>query len=128
MINRTSQNTPHPRFSQKYPPHTPHTHTHTRLRSENLEFANKNNSDGLHVVQPRSENIWNCDQKHCILFSRGAKNCGIANQSTGFCSAAQRKFWNCVTKALYLVQPRRDKFWNRDQKHCISFNRAAKKL
>jgi hypothetical protein len=24
----------------------------------------------LHVLQPRSEFFWNCDQKHCILFSR----------------------------------------------------------
>jgi hypothetical protein len=25
-------------------------------------------------VQPRSETFWNCDQKHCILFSHAAKN------------------------------------------------------
>jgi hypothetical protein len=32
----------------------------------------------LHFVQPRSENFWNYDEKNCILFSRAAKNFGIA--------------------------------------------------
>jgi hypothetical protein len=69
----------------------------------------------LYFVQPRSEKILNREQKHRILFSRAAKilesrpqalSCstaqrkpfGIANKSNVFCSAAQRKFWNCEQK------------------------------
>jgi hypothetical protein len=71
------------------------------------------------------------------LFSRAAKDFGIANKHVS-CSAAQRKFWNCEQthciwfsragkilevrpKALYFFQPRREKFWICDQKHCILF-------
>jgi hypothetical protein len=40
-----------------------------------------------------------------MLFSRAAKFCGIATQSTVFCSATQRKsFGITTTKALYFVQ------------------------
>jgi hypothetical protein len=49
------------------------------------------------------------------LFSRAAKFFRIANKSTAFCSAAQRRNSELRTKALYFLQPQR-KFWNRDQK------------
>jgi hypothetical protein len=55
-----------------------------------------------YFVQPRSETFWNCDQKHCILFSRAAKHFGIANKSTAFCAAAQRKNVELRTKAFIL--------------------------
>jgi hypothetical protein len=66
----------------------------------------------LHFVQPRTEEILNCEQKHFFVQPR-CENFGIATKSTLFCSAAQRKFLNCeqtsfgiATKALHFVQPR----------------------
>jgi hypothetical protein len=58
--------------------------------------------------------FWNRDQKHCIWFSRAAKNFGIASKTTVFSSAAQRKFWNLPT--------------NPTQTDCILFCRAASNL
>jgi hypothetical protein len=53
----------------------------------------------VHFGQPRRRKIWNLPAE---------ANFGIANKSTVFGSAAQRKFWKC------------------DRKHCILFSRAAK--
>jgi hypothetical protein len=55
-------------------------------------FANKTNSTLRHFVRLHSEKLLNCEQKHCILFRRAAKNFGITNKSTVFRSAAQQKF------------------------------------
>jgi hypothetical protein len=92
------------------------------VQQEILEFANK----ALYFVQPRGEKFWNCEQKHCILFSRAAKYFGVANkgstgkmwnlstkqlESTVCCSAAQRKFLGNQQKQLKLTASS-EIFWN----------------
>jgi hypothetical protein len=83
-----------------------------------------------HAVKKFSNLPTKAPQINCILFYRAAKifgicqqkqlkltafvlprskNFGIASKRTVFCSAAQRKIWNCE-----------------EQAHCVLFSRAAK--
>jgi hypothetical protein len=57
-------------------------------------------------------------ESHCILFSR-AKNFGIANKITFFCSGAQRIDLR-TSLNLYCVQPR-EKVWNCEQSTAKTF-------
>jgi hypothetical protein len=52
-----------------------------------------------------SENCWNCDEKHWILFSHAPKIFGIPKQHCIVFSCAEMR-----QKALYFVQPRSRNF------------------
>jgi hypothetical protein len=43
-------------------------------------------------------------------------------------SCRAEKSFELPPKAMHFVQPRSEKFWNCDEKHCISFIHAAKVL
>jgi hypothetical protein len=53
-------------------------------------------------------------QIECLLFSRPAKDFGIATKSTVFCPAAQRKILECASTAFGSAVQR--KFWNLPEK------------
>jgi hypothetical protein len=134
---------------------TPPTHTHTPSPPQVDFSADEKKSEqeifpqilelrtkALYYVQPRSEKIWSGEQstvlkffgianKHCILFSRAARNLGIYHQkqlkltvslrtSTVFCSAGLR------TKTLRFVRGARKTLRFVNQSTCIFLSRAAK--
>jgi hypothetical protein len=45
----------------------------------------------------RTNKFWNCDQSTAFCSAAQRKHFGIVNKSSVFCSAAQRKFWNLPT-------------------------------
>jgi hypothetical protein len=97
-------------------------------------IANKNrcilfSSEKLGIYQQKQLltvfNATKATRIDCLLFrraaknfgncGRAAKNFGIANKSTAFCSAVQRKNLNCEQSTVFCSAAQR-KFWNRATK------------
>jgi hypothetical protein len=85
------------------------------------ELTNKSSSNQLHFVLPQRntlefttkskstvfcsapQKLLDCEQKHCILFSRAAKNFGLANKHCILFGRAAKNFGICLKRFLASV-------------------------